>query len=148
MPLFLAVYKLGLSFELDRGSVSDSDSEDGIVLSTISVPHRSIDSTLASSILRLAPIEHCNHLSLSLNLCSSDYSIQLPIAAIKNWLFRAPPAACESSGVKSLFLHMSVVFGNIENIADFMDAMQSVCEFCLNFGGGRAESFWNSRKAQ
>ena len=130
MPLFLAVYKLGLSFE--HGS--DSDSEDGIVLSSISVyvPHRSIDSTLASSILRLAPIEHCNHLSLSLNLCSSDDSIQLPIAAIKIWLFRSQPAAGESSGVGSLLLHMNVS-GKIENIVDFVDAIQSVCEFCLNF---------------
>ena len=131
MPLFLAVYKLGLSFahDSDSVSISDSDSEDGIVVSSIPVPHRSTYSTLVSSILRLAPIEHCKHLSLSLDLC---YSNQLPIAAIKNWLFRSLPAAGESSGVGSLLLHMHVS-GKIENVADFVDAIQSVCEFCLNF---------------
>ena len=141
------MYKLGLSFAHDRGSVSvsDSDSEDGIAVSRISVPYHSIDSTLASTILRLAPIEHCKHLSLSLDLW---YSIQLPIAAIKNWLFRSPPVAGGSSGVGSLLLHMNVS-GKIENVADFVDAIQSVCEFCLNFSGrGGAEPFWNSRKAR
>ena len=94
-----------------------------------SLQARSIDTTLVSSILHLSPIEHSKHLSLHLDLRCSNYSTRLPIATIKNWLFRSLPVG-ENSGVGSLFMHISLL-GRIENITDFVDAIQSVCEFGL-----------------